>query len=67
MDESEWNVLSLNDDEVEHYRQIGGGAEQHLALAEAASIITLNGLMSLEKYPRINEVKALITVANKYW
>ena len=62
MDESEWNMLSLNDDEVEHYRQIGGEVEQHLALAEAASIITLNGLMSLEEYPRINEVKALVTL-----
>lgn len=62
MDESEWNILSLNDDEVEHYKQIGEEAEQRLALAEAASIITLNGLMSLEEYPRINEVKALVTL-----
>lgn len=62
MDESEWKMLTLNDDEEEHYKQIGGEAERHLALAEAASIITLNGLMSLEEYPRINEVKALVTL-----
>jgi len=29
MDESEWNMLSLNDDEVEGYRQIGNNSPTH--------------------------------------
>ena len=61
-DEGEWNILNLNDDEADHLKRISRDISQHLALAENAAVITLNGLMSLKQYPRIDKPEAFVSL-----
>lgn len=61
-DTNEWQFLHLNDDETLHYKQLSREVGQHLALAENAAIITVNGLMSLEDHPHINEPAGLVSL-----
>lgn len=61
-DESEWNILNLNDDEADHLKRISKDASHHLASAENAAVITLNGLMSLNHYPRIDKPEAFVSL-----
>lgn len=61
-DDSEWTILNLNDDEANHLKRISGDISHHLSLAENAVVITLNGLMSLKQYPRIDEPGAFVSL-----
>lgn len=54
-------ALILDDDELYHYQMVSPDVGNRLSLAEQAAVITLNGLISLDKPPRINDIKALET------
>lgn len=61
-DKDEWDILNLNDDEANHLKKISVDTSQHLASAENAAVICLNGLMSLKKYPQIGESEAFVSL-----
>jgi len=60
--ENEWNTLSLDQDETGHIKKIDKNISRHLTLAEKAAVITLNGLMSLKRYPRIDEPEGCVSL-----
>ena len=61
-DDNEWNVLNLNGDETDHIKKISGEIADHLALAENAAVITVNGIMSLKEYPHIDEPEGIVSL-----
>lgn len=61
-DDSEWNVLNLDNDETEHLKDVSDEISHNLLLAEKASIIAVNGIMSQKEYPHIHEPEGLASL-----
>lgn len=61
-EKNKWNVLNLDDDEKEHYKKINKEICNRLELTENGSIISLNGLVSLKKWPHTNEPEMVVNL-----